>query len=152
MTGGRIKRVRDYVGNETFMLTYGDGLANVDIPELVSFHKTHGKLLTMTSVLPEGRFGAIEADDACKVKSFREKPVGDGSWINGGFFVCEPGIFDYIDGDNTIFEREPMENLARDNQLYTYKHHGFWKPMDTLRDKIQLEALIDQNKAPWITW
>jgi len=153
MTGGRIKRVQEYIGNETFMLTYGDGVGDVDITKLVEFHKSHGKLITMTSVLPEGRFGALDIDVSYKVKSFQEKPKGDGSWINGGFFVCQPEVFDYIpDDDTTIFERAPLENLAKDNQLYTYKHTGFWKPMDTQRDKTQLEELIDQNKAPWIKW
>lgn len=152
MTGGRIKKVRDYVGNNPFMLTYGDGVADIDIPKLVDFHKAHGKHLTITSVQPEGRFGSLAIEESNKVKSFHEKPKGDGSWINAGFFVCEPQVFDYIEGENTIFENEPLENLAKDNQLYTYKHPGFWKPMDTQRDKIQLEALIQNNKAPWIKW
>ena len=152
MTGGRIKKVREYVGNNPFMLTYGDGVADIDMVKLVEFHKIHGKLITMTSVLPEGRFGALDLDDSNKVKSFKEKPKGDGSWINGGFFVCQPEVFDYIDDDSTIFEKHPLENLANDDQLYTYKHHGFWKPMDTQRDKIQLEELIQTNKAPWIKW
>ncbi len=152
MTGGRIKRAKQYVGKEPFMLTYGDGVGNVDINKLVEFHKNHGKLITMTSVLPEGRFGALNIDDSFKVNSFQEKPKGDGSWINGGFFVCQPEVFDYISDDKTIFEREPLENLAKDHQLYTYKHSGFWKPMDTQRDKTQLEELIENNKAPWISW
>ncbi len=152
MTGGRIKKVRDYVGNEPFMLTYGDGVADIDVKKLVDFHKEHGKLVTMTSVLPEGRFGALDLDDKNKVRSFREKPKGDGSWINGGFFVCQPEVFDYIEDEKTIFEREPLENLAKNDQLYTYKHHGFWKPMDTQRDKTQLEELIKNNNAPWMTW
>lgn len=152
MTGGRIKKVRDYVGNEPFMLTYGDGVADIDVKKLVDFHNEHGKLITMTSVLPEGRFGALDLDDTNMVRSFREKPKGDGSWINGGFFVCQPEVFDYIEDEKTIFEREPLENLAKNNQLYTYKHQGFWKPMDTQRDKIQLEELIKNNKAPWMTW
>lgn len=153
MTGGRIKRVQKYVGNEPFMLTYGDGVGDVDINKLVKFHKEHGKLITMTSVLPEGRFGALNIDESHKVNSFQEKPKGDGSWINGGFFVCQPEVFDYIPDDvTTIFERGPLENLAKDNQLYTYKHTGFWKPMDTQRDKVQLEDLIEKNIAPWIKW
>ena len=152
MTGGRIKRVKDYVGNEPFMLTYGDGVADVNIIKLIDFHKEHGKYITMTSVLPEGRFGALEINELDKVTSFQEKPKGDRTWINGGFFVCQPEVFDYIDGDKTIFEREPLENLAMNDQLYCYKHHGFWKPMDTQRDKIQLEALIENNTAPWIKW
>ena len=152
MTGGRIKLAQPYIGNEPFMLTYGDGVANVDIKKLIDFHKNHGKILTMTSVLPEGRFGALDIDKSNKVNNFREKPKGDGSWINGGFFVCQPQVFDYISGEKTVFEKEPLENLAKDNQLYTYKHAGFWKPMDTQRDKMQLEELIKNNKAPWIKW
>ena len=152
MTGGRIKRVQEYVGNEPFMLTYGDGVGDVDISKLLEFHKKHGKLITMTSVLPEGRFGALDIDEYQKVNSFQEKPKGDGSWINGGFFVCQPEVFDYISEDKTIFEREPLENLAKDNELYTYKHTGFWKPMDTQRDKTQLEEMIEKNIAPWIRW
>jgi glucose-1-phosphate cytidylyltransferase len=152
MTGGRIKRVQKYVGEEPFMLTYGDGVGDVDISKLVEFHKNHGKLITMTSVLPEGRFGALDIDESLKVNSFQEKPKGDGSWINGGFFVCQPEVFNYIEGDKTIFEKDPLEKLAKDNQLYTFKHHGFWKPMDTQRDQNQLEKLIDNNKAPWIKW
>lgn len=152
MTGGRIKRVQEYVGNEPFMLTYGDGVGDVDIKKLVEFHKEHGKLITMTSVLPEGRFGALDIDESLKVNSFQEKPKGDGSWINGGFFVCQPEVFNYIADDKTTFEREPLENLAKDNQLYTYKHSGFWKPMDTQRDKTQLEELIEKKTAPWIKW
>jgi glucose-1-phosphate cytidylyltransferase len=151
MTGGRIKRVKKYVGNEPFMFTYGDG-AIVDILKLVEFHREHGKFITMTSVLPEGRFGAIDMDDTYKVKSFHEKPLGDGSWINGGFFVCEPEVFEYIEGDKTVFEKEPLEKLAMDDQLFTFKHYGFWKPMDTLRDKMQLEAMIEKNEAPWMIW
>jgi glucose-1-phosphate cytidylyltransferase len=152
MTGGRIKRVEKYVGNEPFMLTYGDGVADIDINKLLEFHKNHGKLITMTSVLPEGRFGALSIDNTNMVSSFKEKPMGDGSWINGGFFVCQPEVFKYISGDRTIFEREPLEELAKNGQLFTYKHHGFWKPMDTQRDKNQLEALIENKNAPWIKW
>ncbi|MDQ6843712.1 MAG: glucose-1-phosphate cytidylyltransferase [Bacteroidota bacterium] len=152
MTGGRIQRVRDFIGSEPFMLTYGDGVADVHVQKLVDFHNGHGKYITMTSVLPEGRFGALDLDESNRVKSFKEKPKGDGSWINGGFFVCQPEVLDYIEGDKTVFEKDPLENLARDNQLYTYKHHGFWRPMDTQRDKIQLEELIQNNKAPWIKW
>lgn len=152
MTGGRIKRVQKYVGNEPFMLTYGDGVADVDITALVDFHKKHGKGITMTSVQPEGRFGALNIATNEQVTNFQEKPKGDGSWINGGFFVCEPKVFDYIEGDKTIFERDPLESLAKEGELYTYKHHGFWKPMDTLRDKNQLEELIEKGTAPWIKW
>lgn len=152
MTGGRIKRVQKFVGNEPFLLTYGDGVSDIDIDRLVNFHKGHGKLITMTSVQPEGRFGALNILDTNQVERFEEKPKGDGSWINGGFFVCEPQVFEYITGDSTIFEKEPLENLARDGELFTYKHTGFWKPMDTLRDKTQLEDLIAKGKAPWIKW
>jgi glucose-1-phosphate cytidylyltransferase len=153
MTGGRIKRVKKYLGDEPFMLTYGDGVGDIDIKQLVEFHKSHGKYLTMTSVLPEGRFGALDIDASNKVKSFQEKPKGDGSWINGGFFVCQPEVLDFIpDGDKIIFEREPLESLAKAGQLFTYKHNGFWKPMDTQRDKTQLEDLIENKKAPWISW
>lgn len=153
MTGGRIKRVKEYIGNEPFMLTYGDGVGDVDIKQLVEFHRSHGKHLTMTSVLPEGRFGALDIDESNKVLSFQEKPKGDGSWINGGFFVCQPEVLDFIpDGDKIIFEREPLESLAKAGQLFTYKHNGFWKPMDTQRDKTQLEELIEKNTAPWIKW
>jgi glucose-1-phosphate cytidylyltransferase len=134
------------------MLTYGDGVADISLNELVKFHKSHGKLITMTSVLPEGRFGALNIDNANMVNSFQEKPRGDGSWINGGFFVCQPEVFSYISNDDTVFEREPLENLAHDGQLFTYKHHGFWKPMDTQRDKNLMEELIEKSKAPWIKW
>ncbi|MGC9332287.1 MAG: glucose-1-phosphate cytidylyltransferase [Bacteroidales bacterium] len=153
LTGGRIKRVQDYVGDETFMLTYGDGVGDVDLTALLQFHYQHGKAITMTSVQPEGRFGALDISESNQVNQFQEKPRGDGSWINGGFFVCEPKVFDYItEGDQSIFERKPLESLAKDGELYTYKHTGFWKPMDTLRDKIQLEELIEKKTAPWIKW
>lgn len=153
MTGGRIKRAKDYIGNEPFMLTYGDGVADVDVKALLETHKKHGKAITMTAVQPEGRFGSMNIDLDNKVSTFLEKPKGDGFWINGGYFVCEPKVLDYItEGDSTIFERSPMENLANDGEMYSYKHHGFWKPMDTLRDKTQLEELIETNKAPWMLW
>jgi glucose-1-phosphate cytidylyltransferase len=152
MTGGRIRRVKNIVGNEPFLLTYGDGVADVDIEKVINFHRKHGKLITMTSVQPEGRFGALSIGNDSKVHSFKEKPIGEGAWVNAGFFVCEPQVFDYINNDKTIFEREPLETLAENNQLYTYKHGGFWKPMDTLRDKNQLEELIQTSKAPWIKW
>ncbi len=153
MTGGRIKRVQEYVGNEPFMLTYGDGVCDVNITDLVNYHNQHGKLLTMTSVQPEGKFGALSIDENNNILSFKEKPQGDGSWINGGFFVCQPEVFNYITGgDGTFFEREPLENLAKDRQLVSYKHNGFWKPMDTLRDKTQLEEMIESGSAPWIKW
>jgi len=152
MTGGRIKRVKDYIGKEPFMVTYGDGVADVDIHELVKFHEKHEGIITMTSVQPEGRFGALTIYENNKVESFIEKPKGDGAWINGGFFVCKPEVFDYIENDATVFEKEPLENLAKDNKLFTFKHRGFWKPMDTLRDKTQLEEMIENGKAPWIKW
>jgi glucose-1-phosphate cytidylyltransferase len=153
MTGGRIKRVKEYIGNEPFMLTYGDGVGDVDINELVKYHQSHGKAITMTSVQPEGRYGSLIIDPNNRVENFVEKPKGDGAWINAGFFVCQPEVLDYIpDGDKIIFEREPLEGLARDGELYTFKHEGFWKPMDTQRDKFQLEDLIEQGKAPWVKW
>lgn len=153
MTGGRIKRVKDYIKNETFMLTYGDGVGDVNIEKLFEFHKHHGKAITMTAVQPEGRFGSLQIDKNEKVLSFKEKPRGDGNWINGGFFICKPVVLDYIeDGDATVFERQPLEKLAFDQQLYTYKHDGFWKPMDTLRDKTQLEDLMAKGTAPWVRW
>ena len=153
MTGGRVKRAQKYVGNEPFMLTYGDGVSDIDIEKLVEFHKAHGKAATMTSVQPEGRFGALVFNEDGEVTSFAEKPKGDGSWINAGFFICEPKVFDYItEGDATIFERSPLENLAKDGELYTYHHNGFWKCMDTLRDKQQLQAMCDEGNAPWISW
>ncbi len=152
MTGGRIKRAKDYIDGDSFLLTYGDGVANVNIKELVDFHKKHKGKITMTSVQPEGRFGALEIGEENIVNSFLEKPKGDGSWINGGFFVCNKNVIDYIDGDTTIFEREPLENLAKEKSLFTYKHHGFWQCMDTMRDKEQLNRLWDTNKADWKTW
>ncbi len=135
LTGGRIKRIQSYVNNETFMLTYGDGVGNIKIDELVACHKSKGGYCTVTSAQPSGRFGALAIDENDKVTSFHEKPKGDGSWINAGFFVCEPAVFDYIEGDATTWEKEPIENLAHQGQLNTFKHYGFWKPMDTLRDK-----------------
>jgi glucose-1-phosphate cytidylyltransferase len=153
MTGGRIKQVQDYIGNEPFMLTYGDGVSDVNISALISYHKSHGKAITMTSAQPEGRFGSLVVNNENKVLSFQEKPKGDGAWINAGFFVCQPEVLDYIpEGENIIFENEPLEGLAKEGQLFTFKHEGFWKPMDTQRDKNQLEELIDKNKAPWIKW
>lgn len=152
MTGGRVKRIQKHIGNEPFMLTYGDGVSNVDITQLVEFHKSKGKLCTVTSVQPSGRFGAINMSDENDVLSFMEKPKGDGAWINGGFFVCQPEVFDYIKEDSTIWEREPMEKLAAEGQMAAFKHEGFWKPMDTLRDKIELEQDWLQNKAQWKIW
>lgn len=152
MTGGRIKRAAKHIGNEPFLLTYGDGVADINVKESIDFHKSHGKLITMTSVQPAGRFGALDIDESNQVSNFIEKPKGEGKWINGGFFVCEPSVLNYIDGDETIFERNPLENLAKEGELYTYKHHGFWQCMDTLRDKNYLNELWDTNKAPWKTW
>lgn len=153
MTGGRIKKAQQYIGNEPFMLTYGDGVSDVDINALIKTHKAHGKLATVTTVQPEGRFGALDIDEKGNIKSFQEKPKGDGAWINAGFFVLQPEIFNYIpDGDGIIWERDPLEALAKDGQLSGYKHTGFWKPMDALRDKIVLEELWNSSKAPWKVW
>jgi len=153
MTGGRIKKVKKYIENEPFMLTYGDGVGDVDILELIKCHQNHGTAITMTSVQPEGRYGSLVLNNKQQVTSFQEKPKGDGAWINAGFFVCQPEVFDYIpDGEKVIFEREPLEGLASAGELFTYKHEGFWKPMDTQRDKFLLEELIEKNKAPWIKW
>ena len=154
MTGGRIKRIQPFIGNEPFMLTYGDGVSDVDISKLVSFHQNHGKLLTVTSIQPTGRFGALEFDESSqKVSSFYEKPKGDGIWINGGYFVCQPEVFDYIKkGDSTIWEQEPLQSIASDGQLMGYKHEGFWSPMDTLKDKQDLNELWNSNKAKWKIW
>ncbi len=151
MTGGRIKRVSKYVNNERFLLTYGDGLSNINIKELVSFHEDKEKLLTMTAVQPIGRYGAISIDNDL-VESFIEKPRENGSWINGGFFVCEPNIFDYIEGDNTIFEEDPIRNLVMDHQVAAFQHKGFWGCMDTLRDKHLLNQMWEKNEAPWKNW
>jgi glucose-1-phosphate cytidylyltransferase len=152
MTGGRIKRIQPYIGNETFMLTYGDGVGNINIPKLVEHHKKNDKYCTVTAVQPTGRFGALHIRQNNLVLSFKEKPKGDSSWINGGFFVCEPEVFNYIDNDNTVWERSPMENLSHDNQMVAYKHSGFWRPMDTLRDKQDLEIAWNTNKAEWKVW
>lgn len=152
MTGGRIRRIQKFIGDETLMLTYGDGVGDIDIKTLVKFHKKHGKYATVTAVQPSGRFGALELDEKDNVLSFREKPRGDGAWINGGFFVLEPAIFSYIEGDETIWERDPLENLAKDGQLVAYKHRGFWKCMDTLRDKNELEKLWQSGNPPWKVW
>lgn len=152
MTGGRIKRAQKFVGNEPFLCTYGDGVSNVNIKELVNFHQAHGKLMTMTAIQPEGRYGALDFGDNSQINSFLEKPKGDGSWINGGFFVCQPEVFDYIEGDSTIFEKEPIEGIAGQGQLIGYKHNGFWQSMDTLRDKNKLEELWDKRDTPWKIW
>jgi glucose-1-phosphate cytidylyltransferase len=152
MTGGRIKRIRPHVDGEPFLLTYGDGVADIDIAALIASHKRAGTLATLTAVRPQGRFGALELGDDGSVLSFSEKPPGDGGYINGGFFVLEPGIFDYIQGDATVWERSPLEHLAADHQLSAYVHDGFWQPMDTLRDKNVLETLWSEGHAPWKVW
>lgn len=152
MTGGRVKRIQPYVGNEPFMLTYGDGVSDVDIAALVAYHQSHGKLATVTSVQPTGRFGALDLAENDQVRGFQEKPKGDGGWINAGFFVLQPEIFDLIEGDETIFEREPLERVAARGELRAYKHTGFWQPMDSLRDKNQLENLWKSGKPPWKVW
>jgi glucose-1-phosphate cytidylyltransferase len=153
MTGGRIGRVRDYIGSQTFMLTYGDGLADVDLKELVAFHRSHRKKATLTAVQTFGRFGALELSGEKQVNAFIEKPKGDNYWINGGFFILEPSIFDYItEGDSTVWEKTPLERLAADGELCAYKHHGFWKPMDHLRDKIELDEMWNGGQAPWKLW
>ncbi len=153
MTGGRLARVRDYLGDETFFFTYGDGVADIDVTSLLDFHRTQGTAATLTAVRPPGRFGAFPLHPGDPlIRSFREKPKGDGAWINGGFFVLEPGAVDYIEGDQSVWERDPMENLARDGQLAAYQHTGFWHPMDTLRDRMVLEDLWKSGDAPWKTW
>jgi glucose-1-phosphate cytidylyltransferase len=150
-TGGRIKRLADWFGGATFMMTYGDGVGNVNIPELLEFHRSHGKLATVTAVRPPARFGGLTIDGDTVV-DFSEKPqVGEG-WINGGFMVLEPAVLDFIDGDDTLFERDPMERLAAARQLIAYRHHGFWQPMDTLREKQLLESLWQSGNAPWKSW
>jgi glucose-1-phosphate cytidylyltransferase len=152
-TGGRLLRAKDYLSKERFMLTYGDGVSDVNICELVKAHEKSGKIATLTSVQPVGRFGSIEINENGVVKSFKEKPDGDGAWINGGFFVMEPEVFDYLtDGDATILERKPLENMAKADQLFAYKHHGFWRPMDTLRDKNELNDMWTKGTAPWALW
>ncbi|MBN1803670.1 MAG: glucose-1-phosphate cytidylyltransferase [Sedimentisphaerales bacterium] len=151
LTGGRIKRLGPYIGNQTFMLTWGDGVSDVDLDELLKFHKSHGKLATLTAVRPTARFGHLGLDGN-RVVEFSEKPQTSEGWINGAFFVLEPGVFDYIQGDETAWEREPMENLAKNGQLMAYKHTGFWQCMDTLRDKNLLNSLWDSDNAPWKVW
>lgn len=156
MTGGRLKRVAEYIGNETFCLTYGDGVSNVNITDLIQFHKRHGKFATLTSVRQPGRFGVFTLQkDENQIPYFKEKPKGDSdgtAWINGGYFVLEPDILDYIDDDSTVFEKEPLEQLASSGHLFAFKHHDFWQPMDTLRDKNVLEGLWSSGQAPWHIW
>lgn len=156
MTGGRIKRIREYVGNERFFLTYGDGLSNIDLKKLLEFHKQQNVYLTLSAVQPPGRFGAFSLESGKNlIRYFREKPRGDGhetAWINGGFFVAEPEVFNYIEGDQTVWERKPMENMAQEGKLAAYRHTGFWHPMDTLRDKQVLDSLWSSTDAPWKLW
>lgn len=153
MTGGRLKQAAPYLGNETFLATYGDGVSNINIRKLIDFHHSQGVLATMTAVQPPGRFGAFTLSEGqTKIASFREKPKGDGVWINGGFFVLEPGIFDYIENEKTVWEQEPLRNLAHDGKLAAYAHDDFWHPMDTLRDKHVLEDLWQSGRAPWKVW
>lgn len=152
MTGGRIKRVQKYVGNEPFLMTYGDGVCDVNIAELVKFHKSHGKIATLTAVLQDQSKGVLDIGGDNAVKSFREKSISDGAPINAGYMVLKPEIFDYIDGDSTVFEKEPLEELAKEGQLMSYMHRGFWQCMDNMREKEQLEKLIAGGKAPWIKW
>ena len=151
MTGGRLKRVSKFLGDEDFCFTYGDGVSNIDIAESIKFHKSQNTLATLTAVQPPGRFGALNMDDH-KIKGFQEKPMGDGGWINGGFFILSPKVIAEIEDDHTIWEREPLEQLAKAGQLSAYKHKGFWQPMDTLRDKNHLEELWQSGKAPWKNW
>lgn len=151
MTGGRLKRIRNYVKDETFCMTYGDGVSDVNILDLLKFHRKHGSLATVTAVQPSARFGALDIVSD-HVTSFTEKPKGDGVWINGGFFVLEPGVFDFIEGDSTVWERNPLEQLAAENQLTAYKHHGYWHAMDTLRDRMHLEELWTTGNASWKVW
>ena len=153
MTGGRMKRVKQYIGDETFCLTYGDGVSNIDIAASIAYHKAHGKLATLSAVQSPGRFGAFALpSDSDHVDSFAEKPKGDGAWINGGFFVLEPGVMDYIVDDSTVWEREPMETLARTGQLQAWRHDGFWQAMDSLRDRMYLEEIFAKGKEPWNIW
>lgn len=151
MTGGRLKRIQPYVGNETFCLSYGDGLSDVNINELIQFHYKQQTLATLTAVQPPGRFGALDIEQN-QILNFLEKPQGDGGWINGGFFVLEPGIFDYIDGDTTIWEKEPLEQLAKQGQLSAFRHSGFWQCLDTQRDKDKLQDMWNKNDAKWKVW
>ncbi len=151
MTGGRLKRVQNYLGDDDFCFTYGDGVGSIDIGRLIEFHRNEGRLATLTATQQPGRFGALEVDNH-KILSFQEKPKGDGAWINGGFFVLSPKVIDYIDGDSTSWEKEPLERLAKEGQLSAFHHNGFWQPMDTLRDKVLLEDLWQSGAAPWKAW
>lgn len=152
MTGGRLKRIEKYIGNNPFMMTYGDGVGNIDIPALVKFHQEHKTLATVTAVQPLGRFGSLDIGGEDKVSAFLEKPKGDNTWINAGYFVLQPEVFKYIEGDDILWEKEPAEKLAQDGQLAAYRHNGFWRPMDTLRDKNELERLWQSGQPPWKVW
>lgn len=153
MTGGRVSRAAKYLENESFFLTYGDGVSDIDMAVQLKFHRSHGKAITMAAVQPDGRFGTFESDETGAVSQFLEKPKGDGSWINGGFFICEPKVFKYLDSSaECIFERAPLQNLASDGELFKYEHRGFWKCMDTLRDKNEFNEMWDSGSAPWKTW
>ncbi len=153
MTGGRLKRVQNYIGDETFCMTYGDGVSDIDISVLINFHRSQNTLATLTAVKPPGRFGAFKMDsNQNQISSFKEKPQGDGAWVNGGFFILEPEVMEFITDDSTVWEQEPMENLAQQGKLSAYRHTGFWHPMDTLRDKTTLEQLLKNGKAPWVKW
>lgn len=153
MTGARIKRAQNYIGNETFLLTYGDGVSDVNISKSVEFHKKQGKIITTTAVQPEARFGNLLIDEQMNIKEFKEKPKNETGWINGGFFVCEPEVFDYLsENENCIFEQDPLKNMTNDKKACAYKHSGFWQPMDTLRDNQKLNQLWKENKAPWKLW
>ena len=151
LTGGRVKRIREHIGDESFCMTYGDGVADVNIRALIDFHEKEGREATVTAVRPPGRFGALDIDGD-QVNGFVEKPLGDGSWINGGFFVLSPSVFDRIEGDDTVWEKEPLEGLAREGMLSAFRHEGFWQPMDTLRDKRYLEDLWESGQAKWKVW
>jgi glucose-1-phosphate cytidylyltransferase len=151
MTGGRLRRIKNYLSDNTFLFTYGDGVSDINIRELINFHREEKSLATLTAVQPPGRFGILTLKGN-KVTSFREKPQGDGAWINGGFFVLEPEVIDYIEGDSTVWEQDPLKKLAQDDMLSAYRHYGFWQPMDTLRDKYVLEELWQSGKAPWKVW
>ena len=152
MTGGRVKRIQKYVGEEPFLLTYGDGVSDVDLAELVKFHREHKKYCTMTAASVGQRFGIVEVDEESGVEGFREKDEADGSLVNVGFMVCEPEVFGYLEGDQTVLEKEPLENLSKDGQLMAYRHKGFWQCMDTLREKEKLEAMWESGQAPWKVW
>ena len=152
MTGGRLKRIQKYVGDQTFMMTYGDGVSDIDLDALLEFHRVHKKAATLTAIQPGGRFGVLDIDDNETVRQFSEKAKEDGGWINAGFMVLEPEVFDYIEGDDTFYEKEPLENLALDGKLAAYRHEGFWKCMDTMRDKGMLDELWNSGQAPWKRW